>query len=120
AAARRSGLLRCPRASVLVVDSIHGCPQCRQPRPRIRANRRRAATRLTRIDLRSDPGFVGIVGLVLVRRPPGGRRLLRWGRLVRRWRGVGPVFLQPRGWARRWGGASGSVGRGDLGTWASA
>src|SRR5262249_44870460 len=84
AAGRRAGPPRCSRASVLFVHFIHDCPQRRQARPRIRANRRRTATRRTRTDLHSDPGFVGIVGLVLVRRLPWGRRLLRWRRLVRR------------------------------------
>src|SRR6516225_9715622 len=72
AAGRRAEPPRCPRASVLFVHFIHDCPQCRQPRPRIRSNRRRTATRLARTDLAPDPGFVGIVGFVLVRRLPGG------------------------------------------------
>src|SRR5262249_22991256 len=83
AAGRRAEPPRCPRASVLFVHFIHDCPQCRQPRPRIRANRRRTATRLARTDLHPDPGFVGIVGFVLVRRLPRGRwRLRRGGVLV--------------------------------------
>src|SRR5215472_200127 len=72
AAGRRAEPPRCPRASVLFVHFIHDCPQCRQPRPRIRANRRRTATRRTRADLHPDPGLVGVIGLVLVRRLPRG------------------------------------------------
>src|SRR5262245_57339554 len=72
AAGRRAGPPRCSRASVLFVHFIHDCPQRRQARPRIRANRRRTATRRTRTDLHSDPGFVGIVGLSWSGGFPGG------------------------------------------------
>ena len=66
-------------------------PSWRNSRPRPPANRRRTATRLARTDLHPDPGFVGIVGFVLVRRLPGGRWLLRRRRLVRRWRRLGKL-----------------------------
>src|SRR5262249_25064403 len=91
-----------PRACVLFVYFLHDCPQCRPPRPQIRANRRRTATRRPRTDLHPDPRFVGIVGLVLVRRLPGGRRLLRRGRVGRRRR-------RPRGVA-----AAAPQGAGDV------
>src|SRR6516164_10766259 len=91
AAGRRAGPPRCPRASVLFVHFIHDCPECRQPRSRIRANRRGTATRLAWTDLHPDPGFVGIVGFVLVRRLPWGRWVLRRGWLVRRWWRLGEL-----------------------------
>src|SRR6516164_8275023 len=91
AAGRRAGPPRCSRTSVLFAHFLHDCPQRRQPRPRIRANRRRTATRLARTDLHPDPGFVGIVGFVLVRRLPRGRWLLRRRRLVRRRRRLGQL-----------------------------
>jgi hypothetical protein len=87
----RAGPPRCSRASVLFVHFLHDCPQRRQPRRWIHANRRGGTTRLARTNLHSDPGFVGIVGLVLVRRLPRGRRLLRRRRLVRRRRRLGEL-----------------------------
>src|SRR5262249_55556830 len=95
-----AGTPRYSRTSVLFVHFLHDCCHWPEPRPRIRANRRRTATRPTRTGLHSDPGFVGIVGLVLVRRVPRGWwlprgwRFLRRGRLVRRWRRLGELVAR--------------------------
>src|SRR5258708_28677044 len=77
-----AGSGRCARTAVLFVHYLHDRAQRRQARPRIRATPSGPPTWITRADLHTNPGLVGI-GLFLVRLVVA-RRLLRRGWLVRR------------------------------------
>src|SRR5262249_4126212 len=105
---RRAEPPRCSRASVLCFHFLHDFPQRRQAVWLLFSVLLGTAARLARTELHADAGIVGIVGLVLVRRLPGGRRLLRRGRLVRRCWCVGQFSLRSYGRPRSCDGASGS------------